>query len=161
MFNSDIQYENIKSQFIVPEIEIILDSTSLKADFTFLGNDFGVLISQLKVNNNVKYYSYDGKDLLPFYVEPADKKFDFYLPENLNSFEISKDRDKKYILYDKASESFKKVGFDLDNRKINITNYIESKGVNGYFVSEILSENNKYLIYSDSLNNFLTISRIE
>ena len=66
----------------------------------------------------------------------------------------------QYILYDKLSESFKKVEFNLSDRKISITNYIESKGVNGYFVSSFF-ENNLYLFYSDSNNNFITITKIE
>ena len=66
----------------------------------------------------------------------------------------------QYILYDKLSESFKKVGFNLKDRKIGVTNYIESKGVNGYFVSRFF-ENNFYLFYSDTNNNLITITKIE
>ena len=156
-FHSRIQYDGFADYFSSEEFEIN-PPVKPEISFSFIGTENRNLISQVSYNNKTYYYLYAGKRLINLTVSSQNKVYNFVLPEMLASVKDTKAN--QYILYDKLSESFKKVGFNLKDRKIGITNYIESKGVNGYFVSRFF-ENNFYLFYSDTNNNLITITKIE
>lgn len=156
-FNSVRQYEDVKLNFSSDEF-VISPPAKPEVSFSFIGAENKNLISQVSYNNRTYFYLYDGKKLTRLLINNSRKLYNFIMPEMLASVKTGETN--QYILYDKLSGSFKKVEFNLSGKKISIINYIESKGVNGYFVSRFF-ENNLYLFYSDTINNLITITRIE
>lgn len=156
-FNSVVQYDDYLFNFSSEEIEII-PQVKPEISFSFMGSENKNLISQVRYNDKTYFYLYSGKRLINLTLTNRSGNYNFALPEMLASVRDVKPN--QFILYDKISESFKKVSFNIKEKKIGITNYIESKGVNGYFVSRFF-ENNLYLFYSDNNNNLITITKIE
>ena len=156
-FNSASQYEDLKIVYTSEEFKVSPPAKP-EISFSFLGSENKYLISQVRYNNQSFYYLYDNKNLYRIQITGSNKLFDFSFPEMLASLKLRKPY--QYILYDKLSGSFKKADFNLQSKKLTITNYIESVGVNGYFVSKFF-DNDLYLFYSDTVKNLITITKIE
>ena len=154
-FNSLRQYEDVKINFTSEEIDISPNEKP-GISFSFIGKQNKNLISQVNYGKKTSFYFYDGTKFSELIPGGKGKSYNFILPEILTSVKNKNE----YILYDKVSGSFKKVEFNLRDKKIRITNYIESKGVNGYFVSQFF-ENNNYLFYTNVNSNLITIIKIE
>ena len=155
-FNSIRQLEELQLKFTSEEFKIVSPSKP-EISFSFIGAENKNLISQVNYNNRTYFYLYDGKKLTNLSITNQQKYYSFIMPEMLAS--VKTQIRNQYVLYDKVSESFKKTEFNLQGKKISLTNYIESK-VNGYFITSFF-ENNLYLFYSGSNNNLLTITKIE